>query len=95
MAITPDLAAGRGIDGGHVIAGHADIHDAADHERMGLRRSYGSERIDPGGRQPRDIAAVDRLERRKALVREIAAEGDPIAVRLGGGEEALIVDGPD
>jgi hypothetical protein len=53
---------------------------------MRLRRSYRSERIDPGRRKPSYIAAVDPLERRKPLVREIASERDPVAVVcLGGG----------
>jgi hypothetical protein len=80
VAVAPDLAPRGGIERGDIIAGRADIHDAADHDRMGLRRSDGAERIAPGRREPRHVAAVDCRERREALVRAIAAEARPVAV---------------
>jgi hypothetical protein len=59
---------------------------------MRLRRSDHSKLIDPRWQQPRHVTAVNLVERSKPLVRVVAPERDPIAIRHGSSAQALIVD---
>src|SRR5262245_44353038 len=47
VAVAPDFSAGRRIQSRHIIAGHGDIHDPINDDRMRLRRSDHSKLIDP------------------------------------------------
>ena len=92
MPVDPEHSSRRGIERDHVVRGRDGIHHAVDDQRRRLERRADARLIDPARHERGHVAGGDLRQRRVALVRVVAAEGEPVPRVTGRREKPRVVD---
>src|SRR3569832_1444634 len=80
MVITPQLLAGFSIECNYMVIGQRNIHDPVYNYGRGLEARCHSALVMPSQGQFGNIAAIDLIQRREALIGVIAAEARPFVI---------------